>query len=87
MHFLHSWEELQNHFPGSLMDQLKYPATVPSMTSIYHMVVWAEQHPIHYFLLNRPHYPVSLGTNSRIILMFFPNPLSDFTGWQSSLDL
>lgn len=53
---LHSWEELQNHSPGFITDQLRCPATVPSMTSIYHMVVWAELDPTHYFLLNRTHF-------------------------------
>lgn len=69
------------------MDQLRCPATVPSMTSIYHVVVWAELDTIHYVLLNRPPYWVILSTNSRVIVMVFPNPLSDFMGWQPSLDL
>lgn len=69
------------------MDQVRCPVIVPRVASIHHTVIWAELDPTHYFLLNRPHYPVTLNTHSRIIFMVFPRPLNDFVDWQSSLDL
>lgn len=84
---LNSWEELHKNSPGALMDQVRCPVMIPSMASIHHTAIWAELDPTHCFLLNRPHYPVSLNTYSRIIFVVFPRPLNDFVDWQSGLDL
>lgn len=55
--------------------------------SCYFMVVHPELDPTHFFVMNRPHYPVNHNTCSSIVLKVFPSSQSDFMNWQSSLDL